>query len=202
MENKRYALWLTFICIIVFIIQLVSPAITDIFLLNKQALTQPWRFLTAMFLHGSLLHLLYNGFALALFGSILEHTLGSKRFVALFVITGIFANLVSVWFYPSSLGASGAIFGVIGALVVLRPGMTVWAFSLPMPMFVAGIVWAIGDIIGVFVPSDVANLAHLTGMGAGIVFGFFYRIPRHEKRKEEMRLDETTLRSWEDNYLR
>ena len=58
----------------------------------------------------------------------------------LFFISGILANLISVNFYNSSLGASGAIFGVIGALVVVRPWMFVWAFGLPLPMIVAGIL--------------------------------------------------------------
>src|SRR3989338_1099215 len=152
MENKHFALWLTLFCAVVFIVQNVVLGFTEALVLNMQAFVQPWRFVSAMFLHGDLLHLLYNGFALALFGSILEHELGSKRFLGVFLITGILANLVSVFFYPSALGASGAVFGIIGALVVLRPGMTVFAFGLPMPMILAGIAWAVGDIIGVFVP--------------------------------------------------
>jgi len=91
-----------------------------------------WRFLTAVFLHGGVGHILFNGFALLLFGSILERFVGGRRFLIVFFVTGILANLISVNFYSSSLGASGAIFGVIGALVIVRPGLTVWAFGMPM----------------------------------------------------------------------
>ncbi|MEK6848381.1 MAG: rhomboid family intramembrane serine protease, partial [Nanoarchaeota archaeon] len=70
---KFYALWLCLICIIVFVIQILIPAFTDLILLNQDAISnfQIWRFLTAIFAHGGLVHLLYNIFALALFGSML-----------------------------------------------------------------------------------------------------------------------------------
>jgi membrane associated rhomboid family serine protease len=147
---------------------------------------------------------MYNLFALALFGSILEHIIGSRRFLVLFLAAGILANILAVFFYPSSLGASGAIFGVLGALVVLRPGMIVWAFSLPMPMFLAGIIWAIGDLIGLFIPSDVGHIAHLAGMGIGIIYGFFVRGRFKEFRRSSRSfvLDERAMRDWEDNYMR
>lgn len=172
---KFYALKLCFVIFLIFIVQIFSEKFTDIFLLSSDAFGQYWRFFTAIFLHGGVTHLLYNLFALAFFGSVLEKTIGSRKFLTLFFVTGILANIISVNFYDSSLGASGAIFGIIGALVMLRPFMVVWAFSLPMPMFVAGILWAAGDIIGIFVPSNVANLAHLSGMFFGIIFGLFYR---------------------------
>jgi len=160
---------------LVFLIQLFVRGFTELFLLDSSAYLQIWRFVTAVFLHGGFAHLLYNVLALALFGSILERFIGGKRFLIVFFVTGILANLISVNFYDSSLGASGAIFGVIGALVIIRPLMVIWAFGMPMPMFIAGILWAAGDLIGLFVPSNVANLAHLSGMFFGLIFGFSYR---------------------------
>ena len=55
--------------------------------------------------------------------------------------------------------------------------MFVWAFGFPMPLFVAGIIWITGDLMGFFYAtgSNVANLAHLSGMFFGILFGFIYR---------------------------
>ncbi len=160
---------------ILFLIQLLISGFTELFLLNSNSYLQIWRFVTAIFLHGGLAHLLYNIFALALFGSMLERLIGSKRFLIVFFVTGILANIVSVNFYDSSLGASGAIFGVIGALIVIRPLMFIFAFGFPMPLFIAGIIWAAGDLIGLFVPSNVANLAHLSGMFFGLILGFIYR---------------------------
>lgn len=172
---KFYALKLCGLMFLAFLIQLFVNGFTELFLLNNLAFVQPWRFLTSIFLHGSFMHLFYNIFALGLFGSILERLIGSKRFLIVFFVTGILANLVSVNFYDNSLGASGAIFGIIGALIFVRPLMIVWAFGLPMPIFIAGLLWAGGDVIGFFVPSNVANLAHLSGMFFGLIIGAFYR---------------------------
>ena len=202
MAFKFYALLLCGLCVIVFLLQLVVPGFTQTFLLDQRFADEVWRSLTAIFLHGSVLHLSYNLFALALFGSILEHFIGGKRFLVVFFVTGILANVVALPFYLQSLGASGAIFGVIGALIVVRPGTMVFAFGLPMPIFVAGILWTVGDIIGIFVPSSVGSIAHLAGIFFGLLFGFIYR-PRNLLMKRNLiHLDERSMRDWEDRYLR
>lgn len=207
-RHKFYAFWLSGIAVAVFILQLIIPGFTEAFVLNSSSFPQIWRFVSAIFLHGGGGHLLYNLFALIFFGSIVERLIGSKRFLLVFFITGIFANLVSVNFYPSSLGASGAIFGVIGALVVLRPGMAVWAFGLPMPMIVAGVLWVGGDLIGAVgylsgTPlSNTGNIAHLSGMILGLIFGAFYRSPGRKIRKPLVVIDERSIRNWEDTHMR
>lgn len=208
-KMKWYSLWLCGIFFIAFILQLVLPVFTDLFVLNQLSFVQPWRFVSAIFLHGDLAHILYNTFALALFGSMLERLIGSRRFMIIFFVTGILANGVSVFFYPSSLGASGAIFGIIGALIIIRPTLVVWAFGLPMPIFIAGILWGIGDLVGALSylsgnPADsTGNIAHLSGMLFGLVFGASYRnwAQRREKRMLH-RLDEGSMRRWEDQFMR
>ena len=207
MKYNFYALKLTAICVIVFILQLIIPGLTDAFVLNGRAYYEFWRFFTAIFLHGSLTHILFNGFALALFGSMLEPLIGGKRFLYVFFITGMAANVVSVNFYPSALGASGAIFGVIGALIFIRPGLLVWAFGLPMPIIVAGLIWAVGDFIGLFVPSDVGNIAHLSGMFFGLLLGayfksYYLRIKENRTKFQPIMIDERKMRDWEDSYLK
>ena len=203
-EFKFYAFKLSGIMIVVFVLQIFIFGFTDLFVLNGLAFVQIWRFVTAVFLHGGIGHLLYNLFALVLFGSIVERVLGSKKFLLVFFVTGVLANVVSVNFYGSSLGASGAIFGVIGALVVLRPGMPIWAFGLPMPMFVAGIAWAIGDIMGAVGffsgnPIDnTGNLAHLSGMFFGLVLGMVYR--KKKERKTKYKVQEHEVRNWERSW--
>lgn len=191
------------ICVVIFVIQLIMPGFTESLLLNKSAFPEVWRFVTAIFLHGGLAHLLGNMFAMLIFGMMLEHTVGTKKYLLIFFATGIFANLISYPFYDSALGASGAIFGLIGAMVILRPGVTIWAFGMPMPLFIAGILWAFADLIGVFVPSGVANIAHLSGMGLGLVFGAIYRNwAQREERKPRIELNERYVQSWEDHYIR
>ncbi len=207
---RFYALKLCLFMIIIFLFQILISGFSELFVLNSFAFTEIWRFLTAIFLHGSLLHLVYNLFALALFGSILERLTGSMRFLIVFFISGILANLVSVNFYSSSLGASGAIFGIIGALIVIRPMLVVWAFGLPMPIFIAGILWGIGDLIGavgflIGNPIDnTGNIAHLSGMVFGFILGMLYRDGNRnmEKRKSKVLIDEYAMRDWEERYLR
>ncbi len=203
MGFKFYAAWLAVICVLVFILQTVFSGFTELFLLNELSFSQPWRFLTAIFLHGDFGHLFYNMFALVLFGSMLERLIGSRRFLLVFFAAGIVANFASVFFYPSSLGASGAIFGIIGTLIVVRPTLVVFAFGLPMPMFIAGILWAVGDVIGLFVPSNVGNIAHLSGLAIGLLLGAFYRDWKQRRiLLERTSLDEGFMRDWEDAHMR
>ncbi|MCX8158788.1 MAG: rhomboid family intramembrane serine protease [Candidatus Pacearchaeota archaeon] len=204
MGYRFYALKLTGICVVVFILQLAIRGFSDLFVLSNLYVVEVWRFVSAIFLHANFGHLLYNMFALALFGSILEKIIGSKKFLLVFFASGVLANVVAVNFYTSSLGASGAIFGIFGALIILRPLMIVWVYGLPMPMIIAGILWAVFDIIGLFVPSNIGHIAHLSGMVVGLAFGIFWRgwVKKREKPRIIIELDEESMRKWEDNYLR
>lgn len=208
-NNGLWSLKLSGIIVVIFFIQMFFSGFTEIFLLNGESWTQPWRFVSAIFLHGGAGHLLYNLLALIIFGLVLEGIVGSKRFLWIFFASGIIANLVAVLFYDSSLGASGAIFGIIGALVVLRPGMIVWTFNLPMPMFVAGILWAFGDLVGAvsyFAGNPInntGNIAHLLGMLFGLIYGVVLRA-RYKfvgNSEEEFRVDEREVRDWEERYM-
>jgi len=175
-KNKYYSLWFSLAIFIIFILQIIFPIITDFFKLTSSlAIARPWTLFTAIFLHGSITHLLYNLFALALFGTILEHNIGSKRFLFVFFLSGLFASIASVPFYNSVLGASGAIFGVIGSLTILKPKMVIWLYGMPMPMFLAAFIWAVVDILGIFAPGNTANIAHLAGLFVGIVVAFMIK---------------------------
>ncbi|MFH1289917.1 MAG: rhomboid family intramembrane serine protease [Nanoarchaeota archaeon] len=208
MKFKFYAVKLSGIIVLVFLAQLFISGFTNLFILNELSWQQPWRFVTSIFLHGGLAHLVLNLFALLLFGSILEKLINSKRFFIVFFITGILANLISMNFYSSSLGASGAIFGIIGCLIFVRPMMTIWAFGMPMPLFLAGILWAGADLLGTYGfftgnPIDnTGNIAHLSGMLFGLIFGYFYRKNLVRKRKVNVSLDEGQVRNWERTWMR
>ena len=205
-ENKYYSIYLSLIIITTFILQISIHDITNVLLLNQSSYQQPYRFVTAIFLHTSLQHLIFNLFALVFFGLILEKFIGSSKFLAVFFSSGILANIISVNFYYSSLGASGAIFGIIGALTIKKPLMTVWAFSLPMPMFLASILWAIGDIIGIFNPAGTGNIAHLTGLFFGLILGAIFKTGNRKlqkpKNKHKIKMQEQDFRIWESNFMR
>ncbi|MBU0906864.1 MAG: rhomboid family intramembrane serine protease [Nanoarchaeota archaeon] len=205
---KFYAVKLSLLMILIFTIQLLSSGFTDALVLNQQSWSQPWRFLTAIFIHGGIAHLVLNLFALLLFGSILERLINSNRFLLVFLTTGILANLIAVNFYSSSLGASGAIFGILGTLIIIRPLMPVWAFGLPMPIFVAGIIWALADLLGAYgfftgnPLNNTGNIAHLSGMLFGILFGLLYRKQFIRKKRISVSIDEHEVRNWERTWMR
>ena len=201
--NIRVALWLSLGIFIVFLLQLIIENFTDLFILDsKLVIPRIWTLLTAIFLHSGIVHLLYNLFGLALFGSILEHIIGSRKFLILFFVSGLVASLVSLPFYTRVLGASGAIFGVLGMLGILRPGITVWLYHMPMPMIVALFVWAAGDIIGIYAPAGTANIAHLGGLVVGISAGIYYRKQFSERKTKErdVHIDEEKVREWEKSF--
>jgi len=201
MKMKFYSLWLSAIIIMVFLLQYI-PGFTELFLLTPSAFFQPWRFITSIFLHASLSHLILNLFSLALFGFILEKIIGSRKFITIFFISGIFANIIAVNFYSASLGASGAIFGIIGALTIIKPLMMVWAFSVPLPLFIVAILYIVINLIQTFVPSDIGTIAHLSGIAIGLIAGLLIKIKMPKKTaKQKIEIPEPLLRQWEQQYL-
>ncbi len=200
---KFYFLKLSLICIIVFVMQIFIPGFTELFVLNQKVLEgEIWRYLTAVFLHGGVVHLFYNLIALLFFGFTLERVIGSNRFLAVFLSSGILANVIAVNFYDSSLGASGAIYGILGMITVLKPFMIVWAFGLLMPMFIAAILWTIGDILGAFGfgAQNVGNIAHLSGIGVGVLIGILFKDKRRVK-KDKITIPDNFVKSWEERYM-
>jgi len=204
MKFRWYAIILTIICVIVFILQFsYEPLTEEFFLKSSDVLQRPWILVTSMFLHGGVDHLLFNMIALALFGSILEKIIGGKKFLILYFVSGIIASVGSAFFYEASLGASGAIFGILGALGILRPRMTIYMGFIPMPMVVAVFFWGISNFLGLFFPGQIANAAHLGGLFVGLIVGFYWKKDFGEKyiKRKTRSLDERTARTWEDNHL-
>lgn len=210
MEKQRYyTLWLSLICIVIFILQVAISGFTEIFMLSENALAMPWQFMTAIFLHANVAHLLYNLFALVIFGMILENLIGGKKFLTLFLASGLLANIISFPFYPNALGASGAIMAIIGTLAILKPLMSVWAFGMIIPMFIAAILWTAGSVLGIFGFGDqtTGHLAHLSGIFVGILYGLILKIRAKRGRnntlvfRRRIKIPESTARSWENFYF-
>ena len=162
----------------VFMLQVfLGSVFTESFMLiSSNILSRPWIIITSMFLHASFNHIFYNMYGLFLFGSVLEQRIGPKRFLFVYFLSGVFAAILSSFFYERALGASGAIMGVIGALIVLMPELRLlFLFIVPMPLWFAGIIYALIDLFGVFFPSGVGNIAHLAGMGLGLLYGLYLK---------------------------
>lgn len=180
MQTKRFfqnnvSLTLIIINVLVFIFQSIIPSITKNFMLTSALVwQQPWTLITAMFLHGSFSHLLFNMYALLLFGPLVERKIGKKRFLILYFVAGLIASFAALY-YPAALGASGAIMGLLGMVIMLFPDMRVlFFFIIPMSMRTAGIVFAAMDLLGFFAGgTGVAHLAHLGGLAVGIAYGFY-----------------------------
>lgn len=162
------------ICVIVFIGQQVFGSYFESqFLLTPAYLMErPWTMLTSMFAHASITHLFFNMFALFIFGSVLEQRIGKGNYLALYLVSGVIGSIGFILLggnpFGSALGASGAIYGVIGALALLRPNMVVYLMGIPMPMYVAGFVYTGIEILGLGAADGIAHSAHLLGLFGGI----------------------------------
>ena len=193
------------IAIVVFIIQAAVSGFTQAFaLVSADVLTRPWILVTSIFLHGDIAHLLYNMLGLGLFGMILESIVGKKRFLVIFFAGGLLAGIGTSFLYSAALGASGALMAVLGVLAALRPHMQVFVSFIPMPMWVAAGFWAAGDFIGLFVPTGVANLAHLIGLGFGLGVGFYLRKDFGQLRpgREILHIDDKEFEDWEKKWMK
>lgn len=172
----RYAaLWIAGVILVVFGLQQVLPH--ELFVLDVNAMWyEPWRIPLSFVAHSGVEHLLGNLFSLLLFGLILEGTIGPKRVLWLFIISGFLVSfLTPLTPYDRVIGASGAVFALIGALAALQPRLVIWADFVPMPMIIAGAVYVAIDLFGVFYPSGTANLAHIFGIVIGIGAGLYWR---------------------------
>jgi len=167
--------YIIILCVFLFIMQMImGPEFTAVgTLVGGLLLTEPWRIITSMFLHGSLEHLFFNMFALFVFGNVLERKMGGNIFTLIYLVSGIIGSIgfvLSSGPSASALGASGAIFGIIGALVVVAPNMTVYLFGgLPMPMYAVGILYVAIEIFAFGKADNIAHSAHLLGLVGGFI---------------------------------
>lgn len=183
-----YSIYLLAVLFAVYLLQTVLPiSFTQLFWFDPtHVLTQPWGFVTSIFLHGSWLHLLFNSFALMMFGPFLERAIGSRRFLKLFFAAGIAGSvsyyavfLLGIGTGSPALGASGAIYGILGALAILAPNMMVLIMFVPMQMRYAAIVWVIIEFFGTLTPgTGIASAAHLGGLFLGFAYAKFVLLKR------------------------
>ncbi|MFH2053365.1 MAG: rhomboid family intramembrane serine protease [bacterium] len=142
---------------------------------------QIWRFVTYMFLHGGLFHILFNMFALWMFGSQIERLWGSRTFLIYYFVCGIggavtygIFNLAGMEAYIPMLGASGAVYGILLAYGLTYPDSVILIFMVvPMKAKYAVILFGFIELMstmGSHGSSGVAHLAHLGGMVAGFIF--------------------------------
>jgi len=218
----------------------------------KSPLFQPWQLVTHLFLHGNLMHILSNMFALWMFGSILENLWGPKRFLTFYFLCGIGAGLIqlaSLWYqyqnlldtfvaiknhptpesiitfynnyggssqaciniardyladvaandYSSvlqcvsdqtnklishpTIGASGAVFGILAAFVYLFPNTSIYLyFFIPIKAKWIGLFYFGSEVVSAFQNNPTDNVAHWAHLGGGLV-GFLLILTWNKKNK-------------------
>jgi membrane associated rhomboid family serine protease len=139
-----------------------------------------WRLLTAAFLHGSVIHIGLNMFVLYLVGGAVESYMGSVRYLALYVVSGLAGSAGALVVNPTqvTVGASGAIYGIFGALLIIEysqtgslagQAMTLIAINLALSFTIPGISW--GGHVGGLIGGILATLA-ISRFGRGhIAYG-------------------------------
>jgi membrane associated rhomboid family serine protease len=158
-----------------------------------------WELATYLFLHGGVWHLLFNMLTLWMFGVTLERDWGTRKFLKYYFLCGIGAGLCDVtvnallgnW-YTSTIGASGAIYGVLLAFGVLYPESTIlFLFLFPIQAKYFVMIYGAMALLGsLSVNSGVSNVAHLGGMFFGLIY-LKVRFPT---------LDTYEVRRWYRNY--
>ena len=154
-----------------------------------------WQPATYLFLHAGTMHLLINMLTLWMFGCDLERFWGTRRFLSYYFVTGIGAGLCVIlvnvlpelWGYPQkpavTVGASGAIYGILMACALLFPDRQVWLILPPvqMPMRIFVLMWGAVAFLGSLegAESGISHIAHLGGLLVGYLYvrrdSFFFR---------------------------
>ncbi len=173
---------------VVFVLETVSGGSTNTQVLVRMgakvtpliAEGEYWRLFTSMFLHIGVMHLFFNGYALFILGTELERLLGWQRFLAIYLLSGLYGSLASYAFSDSlSAGASGAVFGLIGALAAFfalhRQQLGTWGQRRLMNIL---FLIAINLFLG-FTQPWIDNWAHMGGLVAGLALGWALA-PRYE----------------------
>ena len=145
----------------------------------RTAFTRPWTFVTYMFVHAGLLHLLANMLMLYVFGTAVESRLGSRNFLIYYLFCGVGAAVFSLLLagitpVASFVGASGAVLGVAVAFALFWPDAELLVFPIPVPIKARTLVIVLValDVIGSQLwPGD--GIAHLAHVG-GALFGYLY----------------------------
>ncbi len=183
-KEARITLTLIFINIFCFIAFNVILPIKYILLLaqiNSRVINNQeyWRLFTAMFLHADVFHIFSNLIALLLFGAAVEKNYTKLQYLVIYFVSGLIGNILSLFLLPLnaiSLGASGCIFGLMGASFIL------FVFDGERFLLLLGLFYLAYFIISSLAPG--INLwAHLFGLVGGITFGYYFG--RSKKMRED-----------------
>ncbi len=167
---------------LVYVLQILpgSPVTSALAYFGPFTPSEPWRMITALFVHsqGSLLHIMFNMFSLFIFGPLIEGMVGRARFLALYLVSGLGGSVAVLVLAPVTpvVGASGAIFGLLGAYFVIQRRL---GGNNVQILIVIGLNLVIGFLPG----TNIAWQAHLGGLIAGAAVAFVYLRTRRPDQK-------------------
>jgi membrane associated rhomboid family serine protease len=171
---------------VVFLLLLAAPGLLTSFALwPVGAGFQPWQLLTYAFLHGGLMHIAFNMFALYMFGGAIERVFGARRYLTYYLVCVVSAAVaqlltaaISGAVYPT-VGASGGVFGLLLAYAIYFPHSRIILIfpPIPMPARVFVVVYAVVELfLGVTGTEEgVAHFAHLGGLVGGFIMLRYWR---------------------------
>lgn len=166
------------VCMLVLTV-LNTPLMDRMFALNPITfIYKPWQLVTYMFMHGGIGHLFFNMYTLYIFGSVLENIWGTKKFLTFYFVTGIGAALIHIAVqyltgnFALTVGASGAIYGILMGYAMLYPDSVLTLLIPPISMKAKWFVLVFAGIELLFgVTGTQAGVAHFAHLG-GLVFAF------------------------------
>ncbi len=182
-EKSKVTFVLLVIMVIYFLVMTLNGGTTNNLILLKYGAMFPpyvvtfgeyYRFVTAIFIHIGLTHLIFNGYALYIFGSQIEWLLGPVKYIIFFLLTGIGGNVVTFFFSPEAIsaGASGSLFGLLGMFLYLihrRPHMMT-------PQGRKSILQLLGiNLLITIVVPNISIPAHLGGLVIGYLLSYVFK---------------------------
>ncbi|MFA5076938.1 MAG: rhomboid family intramembrane serine protease [Candidatus Micrarchaeia archaeon] len=168
-----------------FVAQLVIPGFTELFYLDPSKPLELWRLVTSIFMHGGIEHLFFNALSLFFFAPPLMRIAGKREMYKIFFLGGIVGNLLYLAFVfagitspAPALGASGAIFAILGAVALFEPDSFVYLYFFPMKMKYAVAFWVFINILYVTPAgqaSGIGGAAHLGGLFFGLLYAHYLK---------------------------
>jgi membrane associated rhomboid family serine protease len=145
-----------------------------------------WVFITSIFLHADPEHLVLNMLALLFFGRAVELELGRKKFLLIFLTSAIIGNLaflipsfLGLSSFGSVIGASAAIFGLMGTAMLVKPlELVFYPYLIPIPLILVAVLYTLYNIASFLLvavsieESNISYVSHIAGLAAGMLFGF------------------------------
>jgi membrane associated rhomboid family serine protease len=169
----------------VFVMQMLTPGFTWWFAVSVEGVLAGmlWQPFTYMWLHAGLAHIFFNMFAVWMFGGVLEQAWGTKRFVRFYLICGTGAGLIILLWnsltmepYVPTLGASGAVYGLLTAFSLLWPDRTIMLIFPPIPIKA---IWFIPILFVLTLATSSGNVSHAGHLGGVLVAAWIMRKQLH-----------------------